>query len=75
MDFHGKGNGKNDECFSHSSSNHESWGRFSSLGVSDEESSLENFGNCSLNVNGVQQVQLPSILTIENNLIHTRMFT
>ena len=75
MDFQGIGNGKNDECFSHSSSNHESWGICSSLGVSDQESSLENFVHCYLNVNGVHKVQHPSILTTENNLIHTRMLT
>ena len=67
MDFQGKGNGKNDECFLNSSSNHESWGRCSSLGVSNEESSLENFGHCVLNVNGAQWIQIPSVLTTENN--------
>jgi len=56
----GKGNVQNDECFSHSSSNHESWGRCSSLGISDEESSLENFARCSLNVNEVQQAVVSS---------------
>jgi hypothetical protein len=71
MVFQGKGNVQNDECFSHSSSNHESWGRCSSLGISDEESSLENFARCSLNVNEVQQVLLSSVLTAENNLIHS----
>uniref|UniRef100_A0A0D6QWH6 Serine aminopeptidase S33 domain-containing protein n=1 Tax=Araucaria cunninghamii TaxID=56994 RepID=A0A0D6QWH6_ARACU len=48
----GKGNGQNDECSSYSSSDPESWGRCSSLGVSDEESSsLENFAPFPVNVN------------------------
>ncbi|XP_057866215.1 uncharacterized protein LOC131073732 [Cryptomeria japonica] len=50
----GKGNGQNDDCSSYSSSNRESWGRCSSLGVSDEESSIENFAPFSLNANDEQ---------------------
>lgn len=36
-----KPNGQNDECCSYTSSNRESWGRCSSLGGSDEETSAD----------------------------------
>eukprot|EP01018_Ginkgo_biloba_P025742 Gb_32230 [translate_table: standard] len=58
----GKENSQNDECSSYSSSNRESWGRCSSLGVSDEESSSpENFAQCPRNVNDEQQMILEAI--------------
>lgn len=41
LHFQDKPNGQNDECCSYTSSNRESWGRCSSLGGSDEETSAD----------------------------------
>lgn len=49
-----KPNGQNDECCSYTSSNRESWGRCSSLGGSDEETSAD----CAA-ANNSHQVSLP----------------
>jgi len=46
-----KPNGQNEECCSYTSSNRESWGRCSSLGGSDEESSAD----CTAADNGHQK--------------------
>ncbi|RWR76132.1 Abhydrolase_5 domain-containing protein [Cinnamomum micranthum f. kanehirae] len=54
-----KTNGKNEECCSPSSSNQESWGRCSSLGVSDEESSSD----CTRNANRRNQTTLKALAT------------
>ncbi|XP_040949932.1 uncharacterized protein [Gossypium hirsutum] len=53
-----KPNGQSDECCSYTSSNRESWGRCSSLGGSDEESSAE----CTAANNG-NQVTLDVLAT------------
>lgn len=49
-----KPNSQNDECCSYTSSNRESWGRCSSLGGSDEESSAD----CTAAENGHQVLSL-----------------
>lgn len=70
----GKGNGPNDECSSYSSSNRESWGRCSSLGVSDEESSsLENFAPFILNANDeqVDKVEALKVVTAPKKVPRT----
>ncbi|XP_024021470.1 uncharacterized protein LOC21400949 isoform X3 [Morus notabilis] len=58
-----KPNSQNDECCSYTSSNRESWGRCSSLGGSDEESSAD----CTAAENGHQKTLKVFATPLRNN--------